>query len=90
MIGIRITDPAEEKIPNLGLIKVQDTETESEFWADMSSANHRESLTKKINEKWNNFQNECLRNQFDVINVKTNADYVEPLMSYFNKREKRN
>ena len=56
----------------------------------MSSANHRESLTKKINEKWNNFQNECLRNQFDVINVKTNADYVESLMSYFNKREKRN
>ena len=90
MIGIRIADPAEEKIPNLGLIKVQDTETESEFWADMSSANHRESLTKKINEKWNHFQNKCLRNQFDVINVKTNADYVEPLMSYFNKREKRN
>ena len=56
----------------------------------MSSANHRESLTKKINEKWNHFQNKCLRNQFDVINVKTNADYVEPLMSYFNKREKRN
>ena len=56
----------------------------------MSSNQHREQLSKKINEKWNNFQNECLSNQFDVINVKTNMDYVEPLMDYFNKREKRN
>ena len=90
MIGIRISDQAEENIPNLGLVKIQDTETQSEFWADMSSNVDRELLSKNINEKWNNFQNECLSNQFDVINVKTNMDYVEPLMNYFNKREKRN
>ena len=90
MIGIRISDHAEENLPNLGLVKIQDTENQSEFWADMSSNQHREQLSKKINEKWNNFQNECLSNQFDVINVKTNMDYVEPLMNYFNKREKRN
>ena len=90
MIGIRISDYAEENIPNFGLVKVQDTESQSEFWADMSSNEDRELLSKNINEKWNNFQNECLSNQFDVINVKTNMDYVEPLMNYFNKREKRN
>ena len=90
MIGIRISDQAEENIPNLGLVKIQDTETQSEFWADMSSNKDRELLSNNINEKWNNFQNECISNQFDVINVKTNMDYVEPLMSYFNKREKRN
>ena len=90
MIGIRISDHAEENLPNLGLVKIQDTENQSEFWADMSSNQHREQLSKKINEKWNNFQNECLSNQFDVINVKTNMDYVEPLMNYFYKREKRN
>ena len=90
MIGIRISDYAEENIPNFGLVKVQDTESQSEFWADMSSSKDRELLSKNINEKWNNFQNECLSNQFDVINVKTNMDYVEPLMNYFNKREKRN
>ena len=90
MIGIRISDQAEEDIPNLGLVKIQDTETQSEFWADMSSNEDRELLSKNINEKWNNFQNECLSNQFDVINVKTNMDYVEPLMNYFNRREKRN
>ena len=90
MIGIRISDQAEEDLPNLGLVKIQDTETQSEFWADMSSNKDRELLSKTINEKWNNFQNECRSNQFDVINVKTNMDYVEPLMNYFNKREKRN
>ena len=90
MIGIRISDQAEEDLPNLGLVKIQDTESQSEFWTDMSSNKDRELLTATINEKWNNFQNECRSNQFDVINVKTNMDYVEPLMNYFNKREKRN
>ena len=90
MIGIRISDQAEESIPNLGLVKIQDTESQSEFWADMSSNKDRELLSKNINENWNNFQNKCLSNQFDVINVKTNMDYVEPLMNFFNKREKRN
>ena len=90
MIGIRISDQAEEILPNLGLVKFQDTESQSEFWADMSSNEHREILNKTISEKWNNFQNECRSNKFDVINVKTNMDYVEPLMNYFNKREKRN
>ena len=57
MIGIRISDQAEENIPNLGLVKIQDTESQSEFWADISSNEHRELLSKKINEKWNRAQN---------------------------------
>ena len=89
LIGIRIIDPAEENIPNLGLIKLQDSETESEFWADMSSPLEREELKKQINEKWNTFGSECNKNHFEVINIRTNKDYVEPLMSYFNQREKK-
>jgi uncharacterized protein (DUF58 family) len=89
MIGLRISDPAEENIPNLGLVKIKDSETQSEFWADMSSIKHREILSRNIKEKWTDFEIMCISNQFDVINVKTNRDYVEPLMNYFNKREKR-
>lgn len=89
MIGIRIGDPAETELPDLGLIKVNDPETGEQFWADMSSESDRKDLSQSVKEKWNQFENECGRSRFDVINVGTDKDYVEPLMTYFRRREKR-
>ena len=89
MIGIRISDPAEELIPNIGLIKVEDPETEEKIWVDISSKKDRDSHLSEIQKKWNDFQEKCNRNQFDVIDVSTERDYVEPLMDFFRKREKR-
>ena len=89
MIGIRISDPAEELIPNIGLIKVEDPDTEEKIWVDISSKKDRDSHLSEIQNKWNDFQEECNRNQFDVIDVSTEKDYVEPLMDFFRKREKR-
>ena len=89
MIGIRISDPAEELIPNIGLIKVEDPETKEKIWVDISSKKDRDSHLSEIQKKWNDFQEKCNRNQFDVIDVSTERDYVEPLMDFFRKREKR-
>ena len=89
MIGIRISDPAEQLIPDIGLIKIQDPETNEKIWVDVSSNKDRENLSRSVNEKWDIFERECSRNQFDVINISTEKDYVNPLMNFFRKREKR-
>jgi uncharacterized protein (DUF58 family) len=89
MIGIRISDPAELLVPDIGLIKIQDPETNEKIWVDVSSNKDRENLSRSINEKWDIFERECSRNQFDVINISTEKDYVNPLMNFFKKREKR-
>ena len=89
MIGIRISDPAEQLIPDIGLIKIQDPETNEKIWVDVSSNKDRENLSRSVNEKWDIFERECSRNQFDVINISTEKDYVNPLMNFFQKREKR-
>ena len=89
MIGIRISDPAEELIPDIGLIKIQDPETNEKIWVDVSSNKDRKNLSRSVNEKWDIFERECSRNQFDVINISTGKDYVNPLMNFFRKREKR-
>ena len=89
MIGIRISDPAELLVPDIGLIKVQDPETNKKIWVDVSSSKDRENLSKSVQEKWDIFEKECSRNQFDVINISTEKDYVNPLMNFFQKREKR-
>ena len=89
LIGIRISDPAEQKIPNLGLLKIIDPESNEECWVDTSSKKEREFSEKSIIDRWNNFNIESKKNKFDVVNVSTSQDYVEPLMRFFKKRERR-
>ena len=89
LIGIRISDPAEKRIPNLGLLKILDPETNEEYWVDTTSKKDRDNSERSINEKWDSFNNKSKKNNFDVISVTTNHDYVEPLMSFFQKRERR-
>ena len=89
MIGIRISDPAELLVPDIGLIKVQDPETNEKIWVDVSSNKDRENLSKSVQGRWDIFEKKCSRNQFDVINISTEKDYVNPLMNFFQKREKR-
>ena len=89
MIGIRISDPAELLVPDIGLIKVQDPETNEKIWVDVSSNKDRENLSKSVQGRWDIFEKKCSHNQFDVINISTEKDYVNPLMNFFQKREKR-
>ncbi|MAQ73749.1 MAG: DUF58 domain-containing protein, partial [Candidatus Marinimicrobia bacterium] len=56
MIGIRISDPAEQLIPDIGLIKIQDPETNEKIWVDVSSNKDRENLSRRVNEKWDIFE----------------------------------
>ena len=89
LIGIRIYDPAEINLPDLGLIKVFDPENENEFWVDTSSKKEKKLSKKSISENWEKFNDNCKKNKFDVINISTNEDYVEPIMNFFNRRERR-
>jgi len=89
VIGIRLLDPAESDMPDLGLLKMEDPETGESFWVDTSSKDARDRLKKEIQTKQEHFQKEARKIRLDLIPISTDQDYVEPLMSFFKKREKR-
>ena len=89
LIGIQMNDVAESDIPDLGLLKVHDPETNEKFWIDTSSKEERLLFKKEQEEKRIKFNKECGRIKFDLIQISTTGDYVEPLMNYFKRREKR-
>ncbi|MBT4554601.1 MAG: DUF58 domain-containing protein [Candidatus Marinimicrobia bacterium] len=89
LIGIQLYDPAETDIPDMGLAKVEDPETGESFWVDTSSKAARNRLRKDIQNRHEKFKKETRKIGFDLIPVATNQDFVEPLMSFFKKREKR-
>ena len=89
LIGIRLFDPAEKLLPDLGVIKVRDPESGSSFWIDTSNRVEMEKLKNQINSDFDTFNKQAKIIGFDIISVSTNGDFVDPLISLFRKRDKR-
>ena len=89
LIGIRLFDPAEKLLPDLGVIKVRDPESGSSFWIDTSNRTEMEKLKTRINSDFDAFNKQAKKIGFDIISVSTNGDFVDPLISLFRKRDKR-
>ena len=89
LIGIRLFDPAEKVLPDVGVIKVRDPESGSSFWIDTSNRREMEKLKTQINSDFDAFNKQAKKIGFDIISVSTNGDFVDPLISLFRKRDKR-
>jgi uncharacterized protein (DUF58 family) len=86
IVALKVYDPVEQAIPDIGLIKVSDSETGEEKWIDTSSAG-----TRIAYENWWTSHMETIKNTFkrcgvDFAELRTDADYVTPLMKLFEKR----
>ncbi len=88
-IGIRIFDHAEMDFPNIGHVKIHDPETDESFWIDTKKMTERKEYKQQVMQQFKNIKKECDRIQFDLIDIATNEDFVEPLMRYFKLREHR-
>jgi len=89
LVGIRLFDPAEKLLPDIGVIKVRDPESGSSFWIDTSNRVEMEKLKNQINSDFDTFNKQAKKIGFDIISVSTNGDFVDPLISLFRKRDKR-
>ena len=86
---IRICDPAEDSLPDLGLMTLQDPET-----GRLVTVNTR---SKALKQKWSNYQRQhtaqlasILRKAgVDLVPIYTNGSVVEPLTRLFDKRRKK-
>ena len=86
IVALKVYDPLEQAIPDIGLIKVSDSETGEEQWIDTSSI-----TTRLAYEKWWINHMEIIKNIFkrcgvDSTELRTDIDYVNPLMKLFEKR----
>ena len=83
---IRVYDPRERTIPDVGLIHVKDSETGRAAWVNTSSRG-----TRAAYEKWFRTASESAsrlfnRYQVDSVDTATGEDYVKNLIALFHKR----
>ncbi len=89
LIGIVLDDRREKEFPNLGLVKLSDAETGEERWVDTSSKRVRNQMLLYRKEKENIRKSVFVSSGLDNIEVTTGVDYIQPLVQFFRRREKR-
>jgi len=86
MVGIRIYDSREAKLPSIGMVKMKDAETGQYLWVDTSSKQVRGAYNHWWNEMNKQLDEAFTKTGVDYVNVNTSEDYVKSLMTLFKKR----
>jgi uncharacterized protein (DUF58 family) len=86
LIAVQIYDERETVLPDVGIIRVIDAETGASQWVDTSDFRQR-AYFKKWNDDQQAFLNDTfLRSGVDWVKIRTDQDYVKPLINLFKKR----
>lgn len=86
LIGIKVYDPLDQTLPNLGILPLVDNETSATIWIDTND--------KKVKQDWQNrffAHTESVSRLFkqagsDLLHVRTDQDYVQVLQHFFRHR----
>ena len=84
--GIRVYDIREEKMPNIGMVPMQDAETGITQLIDTSSKTVRFNYEKHYNERLSYFKETFSKSGSGVVNTRVDESYVTKLLGYFKSR----
>lgn len=89
LIAISLGDPREKKLPNIGLIELEDAETGERVLLDTGSAAVRKRFEVAARERSERLRGMLRSRGVDHIPVVTGEDYVRDLVKFFKSRERR-
>lgn len=86
IVALKVFDPVERNIPDIGMVKIEDSETGEERWIDTSFRSVRENYRQWWEGHTANTKNILKRCGVDSAEIRTDMDYVQPLINLFEKR----
>jgi len=89
LIPIVISDPREWDWPNVGFIEVEDAETGERRLVDTASRKVRSHYAQQMRQRADERNQMFRRMDTETIDIRTDRSYVDPLIRFFHKREKR-
>jgi len=89
VIAIKITDPREVELPDVGFIELEDAETGEEVLIDTTDLEFRDTF-RELNLKRQSQRDKLFASiGIDSIDIHTDKSYVEPIMNFFMMRANR-
>jgi uncharacterized protein (DUF58 family) len=89
LIAVNVFDEREMEIPDMGMIRVKNAETGQRLWVDSSSAKVREIFAERASNQAHYLNDTFRKSGVDVVKIRTDQDYVKPLIGLFKKRTAR-
>lgn len=86
VIALKIIDPREQQMPDVGLIELEDQETGEQILVDTSDVQFRESYSELISTKNSQFFLDMKRHKIDAVSLSTEEDFAVPIKKLFKKR----
>ena len=86
IIALKVSDPREREMPDVGIVELQDSETARKVWVDTSSRAVREHYAEKWAERERKTRELLLHNRIDIAEISTDSDYVAELIKLFKQR----
>ncbi len=89
VIAIRITDPREMELPDVGFLELQDAETGEQILVDTADSNVRKGFSDSASRDRSILDRTFRSMDLDNIQILTDKPYIRPLMGFFRLRAKR-
>ena len=86
IVAIQVYDRRAKELPDVGLMKVVDSETGYEQYIDTSSKRLRNAYSRYWNTRQQALQETFNRSNVDNVSIATNDDFVKSLLLLFKKR----
>lgn len=89
LVALRISDPAESTLPDIGMLELEDPETGRRMTVDTSDHLFMDTFKKRAAERDEKVKQLFTKSNVDSITVSTGTSYILPLVKFFKQREKR-
>lgn len=86
VVALRINDMHENKLPEIGLIKLKDNETGKIMWVDTNDKSFKKQFEVNHLKFEAQLKDTFTRSGVDFTTINTHEGYIKPLMTLFKKR----
>ena len=87
VVAITVDDPSERELPDIGIARLTDPETGETIDIDTSSPRVRAMYEERVGEERESRRRLLRKLGIDEVAVKTDGNYIEPLLRFFRARE---
>ena len=89
MVALTVIDPAEEALPDIGVILLEDPETGEQIEVDTSRRAITGTYARLVGERFKELGTVFGSRGVDTVQLRTDADYLPVLRSFFDRRGRR-
>ena len=89
MVALTVIDPAEEALPDVGVILLEDPETGEQIEVDTSRRAITGNYARLVGERFKELGTVFGSRGVDTVQLRTDADYLPVLRSFFDRRGRR-